>query len=188
VSTNYHTALTDTDPLNVPTIEAPLADLDAAIGTQAAAVQIKAALVYDSKSTTTDGGSASATTWNQRDLNTEVDPDSIVSISSNQFTPIAGTYMIWAEAPANEVTYNRIRLYNVTDTSVVKEGLNAYANTSNPTTTIATLFYVFTANGTDAYRIDHYTTSAKATTGLGAAVSDGSAETYTQVALLRLGD
>ena len=45
------------------------------------------AIICDEKAAGTNGGDFSASTWTTRDLNTEIaDPDSIVSISSNQFT------------------------------------------------------------------------------------------------------
>lgn len=145
------------------------------------------AILRDEKATTTAGGSASATTWNNRNLNTETyDPDNIVSISSNQFTPIAGDYIIEARAGARQVNTNRLRLYNVTGAASVEEGLNTSSNASDATTSVATLVCKFTANGTDAYRIDHYTTAARATDGLGAAVSDGSAECYMEIILTKV--
>lgn len=55
------------------------------------------AVIRDVKSATTDGGASSNTTWHQRTLNNEVDPDGIVTVSSNQFTLTAGSYLIqWA--------------------------------------------------------------------------------------------
>ncbi len=43
----------------------------------------------------TEGGTFTSGAWRVRDLNTEIaDPDGIVSISSNQFTLGAGSYLI----------------------------------------------------------------------------------------------
>lgn len=145
------------------------------------------AIIRDEKATTTAGGGASATTWNARDVNTElVDADNIVTISSNQFTPIAGDYDLFAYAPSYDTDTHRLRLYNVTGTSSVEEGQNAQANSANNVQTTAFLSCKFTANGTDAYRIDHYTLTAKATSGLGIAVSDGSNEVYLVIVLRKL--
>ena len=183
MSNVYHTPFGVNEVVSIEQINARLAALDEAIGDVAAA-EVLAAIVYDSKATTTDGGSSSAATWNARDLNTEVDPDNLVTIDSNKFTPIAGTYAIFAQAPAKGVSKNRIRLYNVTQTSVVAVGLNALRTSD---TAVAQLTYVFTADGADEYRIDHYTQSAVSNTGLGEAVDDGAAEVYTQVLLIKLG-
>lgn len=146
------------------------------------------AILRDEKTSGTAGGTSSATTWNARALNTEdSDPYSIVTISSDQFTPITGDYELFAAACAGinaNVTNHRLRLYNVTGAASVKEG----GNSSSPADarTIATVFATFTANGTDAYRIDHYTSTGIATSGLGRAVSDGSPECYLQIELRRL--
>jgi hypothetical protein len=144
------------------------------------------AILRDEKATGTAGGSASATTWNNRALNTEVsDADNIVSISSNQFTPISGTYILRAQAKAYIVNLNRLRLYNVTGAASVEEGLNSMSQVSTVMAT-ALLTCRFTANGTDAYRIDHYTSGARATDGLGAAVSDGTNEVYLEIELEKI--
>lgn len=144
------------------------------------------AILTDEKTTGTDGGTSSSTTWNARDLNTEQsDPDGIVSISSNQFTPASGTYRMTAYAPAGQSSAgeHRIRLYNVTGTAVVQEG-NSVGSLGTANIRInAFLNCRFTANGTDAYRIDHYTKTGAATTGLGSAVDDGSPEIYLVIVL-----
>jgi hypothetical protein len=139
------------------------------------------AILRDEKAADTNGGGASATTWNARDLNTEVyDGDNIVSISSNQFTPVAGTYHIHVTATVFNVSSHRIRLYNVTGTATVDEGMN---NTAASITQQNHLDTVFTANGTDAYRIDHYTQSAQASTGLGVKQNIGINEVYMTIVL-----
>lgn len=142
------------------------------------------AILRDEKASGTNGGSSAATTWNARDLNTEVsDSESIVSISSNQFTPIAGTYKIDVEAVVhNLVGAHRLRLYNVTDASVVSYGKNS-RNNGTTQTSDGSLKTIFTANGTDAYRIDHYTASNIATNGLGSAMSLGVNEIYMEIVL-----
>jgi hypothetical protein len=188
MSTDFHDALAIDDAVTIAQINARLSDLDAAITTQAAAsVGMSAALLYDSKTTGTNGGSASATTWNTRTLNSEVDPDSIVALSDPNFTPTAGTYVIQAIAPAYRTEENRLRLYNVTQTSVVFAGLNAFSDAGDTVQVMAALYWIFTANGTDAYRIDHYTDTASGSIGLGLNVGDGGAEVYTQVLLLKFG-
>lgn len=145
----------------------------------------KIAILTDEKTTGTDGGGASATTWNARDLNTEQsDDDAIATIATNQFTPIAGDYLIRCYAPAYSVDDHRLRLYNVTGTAVVQEGMTISSTTSIGQS--AFLEHKFTANGTDAYRIDHYTKAAKASNGLGQAASDGSPEIYLVIVLEKL--
>lgn len=148
---------------------------------------VSIAMLSDTKATTVNGGSASAATWNARDLNTEdSDADNIVTIASDEFTPISGTYKIFAYAPAFDVDEHRLRLYNVTGVASVKEGSDSFAPGANNGANHALLTWVFTANGTDAYRIDHYTALAKATNGLGVDTADGSSEIYLRIVLEKL--
>jgi len=162
-------------------------DLDDALN-QLADARTAIAILRDEKASGTAGGSSSATTWNNRDLNTEVyDNQNIVTIASNQFTPIAGEYKLYATATVGLSGGHRMRLYNVTGAASVREGLNNSATVSGSDRNTNTLNAIFTANGTDAYRIDHYTTSAQATTGLGIAITTGANEVYMEIVLEKIG-
>tara|TARA_B100000029_G_scaffold411815_1_gene414313 strand:+ start:9317 stop:9958 length:642 start_codon:yes stop_codon:yes gene_type:complete len=85
------------------------------------------AILEHQESDGTGGGDLDSGDWRTRPLNTEVaDPDGIVSISSNQFTLQAGTYLIeWRMAGYNCSTWQS-RLQNITDTSTVKLGESHY--------------------------------------------------------------
>lgn len=145
------------------------------------------AILRDEKTSATQSGASAATTWNNRDLNTEVyDPDGIVSIASNQFTPIAGAYEIFVRAAAHgSVGFHRLRVYNVTGAASVDEGMNNRGGTASEGDE-ATITTQFTTNGTDAYRIDHYTQSIVATNGFGAAMALGVNEVYMEIILRKL--
>lgn len=147
------------------------------------------AILWDAKAANTAGGTSSSTTWNNRDLNTEhYDPDGIVSISSNKFTPVAGDYELWCYSPyvggTAALSRGRNRLFNVTGGTAVQQGMTNFAALGNGG--IAPLSCKFTANGTDEYRIDTYTSVGRATDGLGFAVNDGSSEIYTVVVLRKI--
>lgn len=151
----------------------------------------KFAVIEEQQAQNTAGGASTATTWTTRVLNTEVvDADSIVTLSGNQFTPIAGTYRIMVNAPfigsATTPGSVRIRLYNVTQTSVVLVSPNHFLLTNQGVN--ATLFTEFTANGTDAYAVQYYVTQSRVTNGLGAVINEASAvEHYTQALLELIG-
>lgn len=146
------------------------------------------AILRDEKASGTNGGSSAASTWNNRTINTEVsDIKNIVTLASNQFTPIAGTYKIDVTAATHGGGgVHKLRLYNVTQDTVVSYGLNGRGPTQSqayPTT----LKTIFTANGTDAYRIDHYTNAAVANTGLGFPTSiTGVNEIYLELVLEKI--
>lgn len=150
----------------------------------------KFAVIEEQQAQNTAGGGSTATTWTTRVLNTEVvDADGIVTISSNQFTPLSGTYRIYVVSPfvgsATTAGSVRIRLRNATATTVVLVSANHFVLTNQGCN--ATLQTEFTANGTDAYDIQYYITQSRVTNGLGAVINETSAlERYTQVLLEKI--
>jgi len=84
--------------------------------------------VRDEKDVTAHGGTAQAGA-NVRNLNTiKTNEITGASLSSNQITLPTGTYYINASAPAWQVAYNHVYLYNTTDSSVIIYGYNNYVN------------------------------------------------------------
>jgi len=89
------------------------------------------AIIADVKASNADGGSFTSGDWRTRDLNTEItDEDSIVSISSNQFTLGTGNYLIEWNPIGYAVMAHQSRLYNVTDSSSIAVGRAGYSNAS----------------------------------------------------------
>jgi hypothetical protein len=146
---------------------------------------VSAAIIADQKSSGTAGGTFTNGAWRIRTLNTEVaDPDGLVTISSNRFTPIAGTYLIYIEAMAHAVGTSQLQLYNYTQSSVTSTGLSAGLPSGLQ---LATLTDIITANGTDEYEVQHRCTTTVATTGLGYPSVLGIPETYCAVRLEKIG-
>ena len=86
------------------------------------------AIIADVKASNANGGGFDSGAWRTRDLNTEIaDPDGIVSLSSNQFTLGAGSYLIEFSAPACRLGSHQTRLYNATTSSEVTIGTSHYA-------------------------------------------------------------
>ena len=86
------------------------------------------AIIADIKASNADGGDFDSGAWRTRALNTEIaDPDGIVSLSSNQFTLGAGTYLIEFSAPACRLGSHQTRLYNATTSSEVQIGTSQWA-------------------------------------------------------------
>lgn len=77
----------------------------------------------------TDDVNAVTGVWTARVLNTIVtDPDGIVSaLAANQFTLIAGTYIISAFIPQFHGSTSHTRLYDVTNAAEVVRGLDVFA-------------------------------------------------------------
>ena len=139
------------------------------------------AIIADQKAQNTDGGTFTTGAWRERDLQTEIaDPDSIVSISANQFTLAAGTYLIRWVCPCWNVRDQQSRLYNVTDTSEVAVGASNDATYFGDSTGSARV----TITGSTVFSIEHQASSTIATNGLGAAANFGT-EQYTTVEIYK---
>ena len=124
------------------------------------------AVIADQKTLGTDGGTFTSGAWRTRDLNTEVtDVNNIVSISSNQFTLQAGTYLIKGSAPAFDVDRHAAWVYDVTAGANVGEvGANAYANN----TTDRSFFQIrVTISSANVYEIRHRCNTSKTGNGFG---------------------
>ena len=77
------------------------------------------AIITHEKSNNTHGSTLSNSSYATRELNTEVaDPDNIVSVSGNQFTLQAGSYLIESMSIIHRGNQSQSRLYNVSDSSV----------------------------------------------------------------------
>ena len=127
------------------------------------------AVIGDQKGTNTDGGSSTSGAFYTRDLNTEfVDDDNIVSISSNQFTLQAGTYLIKASAPAYKSSRHQILIWNATD-STGSVGTSEYAGSGESVQTRSHAVARFTIGAAKAFEIRHRVGNSLATYGLGVA-------------------
>lgn len=175
-------------------VEACAIALEAATGADSIAVmllnqmltRLPVAVLADQKASGTAGGSAVTGAIRTRDLNTEVsDPDGIVTLSSNQFTPVAGTYFIIARAPFYRVDSCAIYLFSTA--SQVLIGSTSYSASAGAyAQTDSWVFGTFTANGSTAYYIGAGQQTTRNTDGFGLACADGSDEIYTQVTLIKL--
>jgi len=146
------------------------------------------AIICDQKNYNTAGGSSSTGAFNTRDLNTELaDPDSIVSISSNQFTLQAGSYLIKASCPAHKGQIHKNIIWNVTDSSIAVVGTSSYAYGANGgSTTRCFASGRTTISGAKVFEIRHRVGNAVSGDGLGVASNyDLQPEIYTIVEIFK---
>lgn len=135
--------------------------------------------VVDKKATGTDAGGSSAATWNVREL-VEITDNAIhatnVSLDSNTLTLPAGTYYCRISAPASgSVGANQLKVVNTapdTDVDLVYGAVEEGAGR-------AEVVGKFVLEDVGTIQVQHYTTSAVAASGLGAAGSIGGDEIYT---------
>lgn len=143
-------------------------------------------VLRDEKAQNTAGGTFTSGAWRTRDLNVEAtDTGSLCTLSSNEFTPSAGTYFIFASAPGYKVGQHQARLYNVTDTTVTIEGTSEQSSSSDNVATRSMVVGVFTTAGSKAYRIEHQSSATGTTTGFGLA-NNFTTEVYTIVYLFKV--
>ena len=144
------------------------------------------AIICDQKSSGTVSGTFTSGSYQTRDLNTEItDPDGIVSISSNEFTLDAGSYLIEWSAPAQWVTAHKSRLYDVTGTAEVQLGAPEYSHSTYPTSNVSLGSARVSPSGSNAYRIEHRCQTTRSTNGFGNAASFGDNEIYTIVRIFK---
>ena len=144
------------------------------------------AIIADQKPTNTDGGTFTAGSWQTRELNTELtDPDSIVSIATNQFTLSAGSYLIKASAPAYQVGSHQIRLYNVTDTAVAIVGAHAFSGSGIDVQTRSELSGRITITDTKVFELQHSCGSTRVTVGFGIGSNLGEPLLYATVEIYK---
>tara|TARA_B100001057_G_scaffold9709_1_gene9128 strand:+ start:147 stop:698 length:552 start_codon:yes stop_codon:yes gene_type:complete len=153
----------------------------------------KVAVVSDQKSNAALGGGFTNNGWRTRDLNTKDDPDSIVTLSSNQITLGVGTYNVYFTAPAFKVQTHHTRFYNVTDSVTEGYGSNAVQNANAEDCNHSMGFALFTiASGTKTYELQHICSTTKASNGMGIAQAGiagnvGLPETFAIVNIIQVG-
>ena len=162
------------------------------LGTALSVVPVdKIILKDDTKASGTSGGTATAGSWQIRDLTTEiVDTGAHCSLAANVFTLAAGTYRLVARVPGYMVGNHQARLYEV-GVGVVSGGYGTNSR-SSPTTTGAidanithsVIDVRFTSTG-NGYRIEHRVEVDRASNGFGLAHGFGTTEIYTVVTIER---
>ena len=96
------------------------------------------AIFQDQKASDTAGGTFTSGAWRTRDLNTTVaNTDTTnITLGTNQFTLLTGSYLIRWGAIAYEVLNHQSRLYDVTGTAAVDYGLTNRAESDTQTTSM----------------------------------------------------
>tara|TARA_B100000424_G_scaffold146543_1_gene111682 strand:+ start:165 stop:779 length:615 start_codon:yes stop_codon:yes gene_type:complete len=126
------------------------------------------AVIADQKSQNTQGGTFSAGAWRTRDLNTEIaDADNIVTISSNQFTLGAGSYLIRGSASVYRTNGHQTRIYNDTDSSIVAVGTDEMSHNSFYTMNRSFVSGRVTITGNTVFELQHRCATGVNTYGYG---------------------
>jgi len=134
------------------------------------------AILQDQHSgTSANLGSFTAGDWRTRDINTKVaDPDSIVTLSSNQFTLQAGTYLIRYSQTGYAVNRLAVRLRNITDTSTAGFGEAAYYNAGQGNVWSTSGIARVVISGAKTFELQGRVETTKSSNGFGFTMINGS--------------
>jgi hypothetical protein len=141
--------------------------------------------IKDVKSAGTNGGTCTPDTYIQRTINTLENPNSYswASLSSNQFTLTAGTYLIDAVVPASQGQGFKAKLRNVTDSA------DSIIGTSGYTIDIQSHSFirgVVVLTGSKVFQIHHRCDVSVSANDLGQAGATGDDEVYTNIQITKL--
>jgi len=170
-------------------------DLDTKVPTQQSVkAYVDSSVLYDAylmysevQASNTAGGGATAGSWQTRTLNTEdADTDNIGSLSSNQITLPAGTYVCKASAPAYKLDEHKIRIYDTTNTTTLLLGTSEYISGAIAIAGRAFVSGEFTLGGEVAIEVQHYCNRTQAANGFGYPCNIASVnEVYTTIEIWR---
>lgn len=143
--------------------------------------------IQDQKASGTSGGVPSSN-FNTRVLNTVVkNTISGASLASNIITLPAGSYKVWATAPAYAAGPQQLFLYNSSDSTTILFGSSqSMAGAGNANSEHSTVFGIFTLAVSKNIILRHWIRDAVAD-GFGAAVNTGLNEVYAQILIEKIG-
>jgi hypothetical protein len=160
--------------------------LSLAAGVLSATANLQVCHVQDQKASGTAGG-ASVAAWTTRDLNTTViNTIAGASLSSNQLTLPAGTYVLVGLSPWYAGADKKARIRNVTDSTNVSVSANEATGVSGLGGTSVVIGAVTIASS-KAFALQYRVATARATDGLGQAASfAGEVEVYGELLAIKI--
>lgn len=162
-------------------------DISASAAISISKTNYSVAIISDVKLFSEAGGTCTVGSPHVRDLNTEVDPDNIVTLAANKITLQAGTYSIEGVAAAFYVDDHRAILVNVTDTTDAVTGTTAISTAISGTSqTTSSLFGMFTITGPKDFYLMHECAATRATNGFGLPSGFGGNSVYSVLKITRV--
>lgn len=145
------------------------------------------AIFNESQASGTDGGTATSGSYAKRVLNTTV-VNNITgcSIASSVITLPAGTYEVFASAPAFKVNEHKIRIQNTTAATTLQLGSSMFTDSAINCTTRSELQGYFTLATSSTIELQHRVGATKATNGFGAYNAFGDSEIYSQIYITKV--
>ena len=145
------------------------------------------AIFEDQKADTVSGGTFTSGAWRTRDLNTTIaNTDTTnIALGTNQFTLLAGSYLIKWFANAYRVNLHLSSLYDVTGTAYIEYGSTEEAVPGEGFTIRSIGATRVTPSGSNVYEIRHNNQTTRATNGFGEGASFGFVNSYLLVEIYK---
>jgi len=143
--------------------------------------------VSNTQTQNTNGGTATSGSWGDCVLNTkDVDTGSIASLGSNHVTLPAGTYKIKGRQQFYRTNSTQIRIFNVSDSSVIANGESTSSGSADNCSLSAEVCSVFTLATSKIISMQYQVSTTGTTTGLGIAANFTS-EVYATLEIEKIG-
>jgi hypothetical protein len=145
------------------------------------------AIFNETQASGTNGGTFTSGSYVKRTLNTTV-VNNITgcSIASSVITLPAGTYHVFASAPAFAVNNHKSRLRNTTAGTNLQIGSTMYTASGSLVTTLSEVQAYFTLTASTTIELQHQCATTKTTQGLGIECGFGDSEIYSQITIIRV--
>jgi hypothetical protein len=145
------------------------------------------AIINETESSGTSGGTFTAGAWQTRVLNTVQSSQPWLSLASNQFTLAAGTYDIEALAPGFYVNGHQARIQNITDSTTAITGSSEYSGETggSATNSDSVCKGTITIAGQKTFELQHQCSTTHAGNGFGVGNGYGN-EVFSQIEISRL--
>jgi hypothetical protein len=134
------------------------------------------------------GGSLVAGAWTPRTFNTtKRNAIAGASLSSGVVTLPAGMYEIEASAPGYTTNSHQVRLYNVTDSTVIEVGTSEYNFSTGNVMTRSSVraYFTIAAGTTKTIRLDHWAQSSVSGSSGGVFTGSGAIEVYAEMKITK---
>ena len=146
------------------------------------------AVFNETQSSGTNGGTFTSGSYVKRTLNTTVvNQITSCTLTSSVISLPAGTYLVYATAPAIEVNNHQTRLRNTTDSTDIQFGSTEFNGaTVNIAQTRSEIQTVFTLTATKNIELQHQCQNTRSTYGLGESAAFGNNEIYSQITITKI--
>ena len=144
--------------------------------------------VRDEKAANTAGGAFTSGSWQTRTLNTVMTNEiSGASLSSNQVTLPSGTYYVHAGARGYTVNVNKLKWYNISDSSDVLIGDQARSDSSANANAFVSVMGRFTISAQKTFELQHRCETTRSdANGFGPAANFGVVEVFANVQIWKV--